>query len=117
MPRREPPRGIPPYLATGGRTQPRHPLPDVLTRLVWLRGDSEERLDPVQQELFDAVRGGSVTLAEAAVYLSQPLFAVRILASDLMERKLIQAAPPSAQSDISLLETVLHGLRKLKDTA
>lgn len=117
MPRREPPRGIPAYLATGGRTEPRHPLPDLLTRLVWMRVDSDTGLSPAQQDLFDAVRGGSLTLADAAVYLRQPLFAVRILASDLMERQLIQAAPPSAQSDISLLETVLHGLRNLKDTA
>lgn len=117
MPRREPPREIPAYLATGGRTQPHHPLPDLLTRLVWTRVDSDTLLTPAQQALFDAVRGGSLTLADAAVYLRQPLLAIRILASDLIEHALIQAAPPSAQSDISLLETVLHGLRNLKDTA
>lgn len=117
MRRRELPRDVPAYLATGGRTQPRQSLPDLLTRLVWARVDSDGGLDPPQQALFDAVRGGSLTLIDAGAYLRLPPAAVRILACDLLDLKLIQVAPPAARSDISLLENVLRGLRNLKNTA
>ncbi|XMN04621.1 DUF742 domain-containing protein [Streptomyces griseobrunneus] len=122
MPRRERPREIPTYLATEGRTQPRRVikgLEDLLTRLVWLRVQPgpDQRLSPAQQDLFDAVRGGSLTLVDAAAYLRQPPLAIRILACDLADLGLVQAAPPAARTDIDLMERVIHGLRKLKDAA
>ncbi|WP_331751008.1 DUF742 domain-containing protein (plasmid) [Streptomyces globisporus] len=122
MPRRESPREIPTYLATEGRTRPRtevQGLEDLLTRLVWLRMEPrpDQRLKPAQGALLDAVRGGSLTLADAAVYLRQPALAIRILTCDLMDLGLVQTAPPAAQNDVDLMKRVLHGLRKLKDTA
>ncbi|MFJ1592831.1 DUF742 domain-containing protein [Kitasatospora albolonga] len=117
MRRREQPREVPAYLATGGRTRPRQELPDLLTRLVWARAETDGGLDPPQQALLDVVKGGSLTLADASAYLRLPPAAIRVLTCDLLELDLIQVVVPAVRSDISLLENVLNGLRNLKDTA
>ncbi|WP_327129635.1 DUF742 domain-containing protein [Streptomyces sp. NBC_01727] len=114
MRRRELPREVPAYLATGGRTRPRQELPDLLTRLVWARVEHDGGLDPPQRQLFDAVRGGSLTLADASVYLRLPPGAIRVLTCDLLDLKLIQVAHPAQTTDVELLEDVLNGLRRLK---
>ncbi|OON77312.1 DUF742 domain-containing protein [Streptomyces tsukubensis] len=112
--RREDARVTPAYLATGGRATGRRPLPDSLTRLV--RTDTEEPagLSPPQAQLLNAVDEGVLTLAEAGSHLALPLSAVRILAGDLIEARLIDAIEPAMDQDAELLERVLTGLQELR---
>lgn len=107
-----------PYAVTRGRTGPRHDL-DMITLLVASRWDPN--LERMGREYADIVRlcGHPLSVAEVSAKLSLPLAVTKILVGDLVEGGyLIFRSPPSPAAvqqtpDISLLQKVLDGVRRL----
>ncbi|GAA1975546.1 DUF742 domain-containing protein [Kitasatospora viridis] len=110
---------IRPFAMTGGRTRPRYEL--ALEALVSASVD-EARLAtllPEHQRICMLCTGEVKSVAEVSALLSLPLGVARILVADLAEAGLVAIHQPAAggesgnQPDVTLLERVLSGLRKL----
>ncbi|OKK20449.1 hypothetical protein AMK16_08130 [Streptomyces sp. CB00455] len=107
-----------PYAMTGGRTRPRYQL--AIEALVSTTADparlqgqlpEHQRICRLCQEIK--------SVAEISALLSIPLGVARILVADLAEAGLVAIHQPGGdesaggQPDVTLLERVLSGLRKL----
>ncbi|MER5417418.1 DUF742 domain-containing protein [Streptomyces virginiae] len=130
MPQQQPPRAarqpapkahnplVRPYAMTGGRTRPRYQL--AIEALVSTTADparlqgqlpEHQRICRLCQEIK--------SVAEISALLSIPLGVARILVADLAEAGLVAIHQPGGdesaggQPDVTLLERVLSGLRKL----
>ncbi|MFE2169839.1 DUF742 domain-containing protein [Streptomyces sp. NPDC059447] len=130
MPAQQPPRAsrqpapkahnplVRPYAMTGGRTRPRYQL--AIEALVSTTADparlqgqlpEHQRICRLCQEIK--------SVAEISALLSIPLGVARILVADLAEAGLVAIHQPGGdesaggQPDVTLLERVLSGLRKL----
>jgi hypothetical protein len=110
---------IRPFAMTGGRTRPRYEL--ALEALVSASVD-EDRLAtllPEHQRICTLCATEVKSVAEVSALLSLPLGVARILVADLAEAGLVAIHQPAAggesgnQPDVTLLERVLSGLRKL----
>ncbi|EST39216.1 hypothetical protein N566_03175 [Streptomycetaceae bacterium MP113-05] len=108
-----------PYAMTGGRTRPRYQL--AIEALVHTTADSAQ----LQGQLPEHQRICRLcyeikSVAEISALLSIPLGVSRILVADLAEAGLVAIHQPGGgdsgadgQPDVTLLERVLSGLRKL----
>jgi hypothetical protein len=107
-----------PYAMTGGRTRPRYQLAiealvSTTAEPVQLRGQL-----PEHQRICILCRDIK-SVAEISALLSIPLGVARILVADLAEAGLVAIHQPGGdeaaggQPDVTLLERVLSGLRKL----
>ncbi|WP_416981725.1 DUF742 domain-containing protein [Streptomyces sp. T028] len=112
---------VPAYLSTGGVARPSRPHMERLTVLALtdepLQGGPREGLPTAGLALLDALEGGSLAVVEAAALLRLPVSAVRVLAADLADRRLVLARPPippAGRFDPDLLKRVADGLRALK---
>jgi hypothetical protein len=105
-----------PYALTGGRTRPVGERFDLLALVCAVPGAGRDtsRLEPEQ---VIVLRGCPVPtpVADLASDLDLPLGVIAILISDLRERGLvtIHRAPPAGVPDVSVLEEVADGLRRL----
>lgn len=109
---------IRPFAMTGGRTRPRYEL--AIEALVSSTA-APERIDTLLPEhqrictLCEEIK----SVAEVSALLTMPLGVARILVADLAEAGLVAIHQPAAggesggQPDVTLLERVLSGLRKL----
>ncbi|MFE0465134.1 DUF742 domain-containing protein [Kitasatospora sp. NPDC058965] len=110
---------IRPFAMTGGRTRPRYEL--ALEALVssTVEQDRLATLLPEHQRICSLCAGEVKSVAEVSALLSLPLGVARILVADLAEAGLVAIHQPAAggesgnQPDVTLLERVLSGLRKL----
>ncbi|WP_133916659.1 DUF742 domain-containing protein [Streptomyces sp. NBC_00582] len=112
---------VPAYLSTGGVARPSRPHMERLTVLALTgeppRGGPPEELPAAGLALLEALEGGSLAVVEAAALLRLPVSAVRVLAADLADRRLVLARPPippAGRFDPDLLKRVADGLRALK---
>ncbi|WP_240796510.1 DUF742 domain-containing protein [Streptomyces sp. RFCAC02] len=107
-----------PYAMTGGRTRPRYQL--AIEALVSTTADPVQ----LQGQLPEHQRICQLcyevkSVAEVSALLSIPLGVARILVADLAEAGLVaihqpgHGSDPGGQPDVTLLERVLSGLRKL----
>jgi hypothetical protein len=109
---------IRPYAMTGGRTRPRYQL--AIEALVSTTAAPERigSLLPEHQRICGLCRDIK-SVAEISALLSMPLGVARILVADLAESGLVAIHQPAAGGesggtpDVTLLERVLSGLRKL----
>jgi hypothetical protein len=117
--RRPAPSGlVRPYAMTGGRTRPRYQL--AIEALVSTAADPERLRGqlPEHQRICLLCREVK-SVAEISALLTIPLGVVRILVADLAEAGLVAIHQPGGdaaaggQPDVTLLERVLSGLRKL----
>jgi hypothetical protein len=117
--RRPTPSGlVRPYAMTGGRTRPRYQL--AIEALVSTAADPERLRGqlPEHQRICLLCREVK-SIAEISALLTIPLGVVRILVADLAEAGLVAIHQPGGdaaaggQPDVTLLERVLSGLRKL----
>jgi hypothetical protein len=117
--RRPTPSGlVRPYAMTGGRTRPRYQL--AIEALVSTTADPERLRGqlPEHQRICLLCREVK-SIAEISALLTIPLGVVRILVADLAEAGLVAIHQPGGdaaaggQPDVTLLERVLSGLRKL----
>ncbi|SEG92494.1 Protein of unknown function [Actinacidiphila yanglinensis] len=107
-----------PYAMTGGRTRPRYQL--AIEALVSTSADPERLRGqlPEHQRICLLCREVK-SVAEISALLTIPLGVVRILVADLAEAGLVAIHQPGGdesaggQPDVTLLERVLSGLRKL----
>jgi hypothetical protein len=109
---------IRPYAMTGGRTRPRYQL--AIEALVSTTAAPERigSLLPEHQRICSLCMDIK-SVAEISALLSMPLGVARILVADLAESGLVAIHQPAAGGesggtpDVTLLERVLSGLRKL----
>ncbi len=109
---------IRPFAMTGGRTRPRYEL--ALEALVSANVDPQRMatLLPEHQRICNLCTDVK-SVAEVSALLSLPLGVARILVADLAEAGLVAIHQPASggesgnQPDVTLLERVLSGLRKL----
>ncbi|WP_084725335.1 DUF742 domain-containing protein [Streptacidiphilus melanogenes] len=109
---------IRPYAMTGGRTRPRYQL--AIEALVSTTAAPERigSLLPEHQRICSLCTDIK-SVAEISALLSMPLGVARILVADLAESGLVAIHQPAAGGesggtpDVTLLERVLSGLRKL----
>ncbi|WP_326596363.1 DUF742 domain-containing protein [Streptomyces sp. NBC_01803] len=107
-----------PYAMTGGRTRPRYQL--AIEALVSTTADPVQLHGqlPEHQRICQLCYEVK-SVAEVSALLSMPLGVARILVADLAEAGLVAIhqpghdAEPGGQPDVTLLERVLSGLRKL----
>ena len=107
-----------PYAMTGGRTRPRYQL--AIEALVSTTAEAERLRGqlPEHQRICLLCREIK-SIAEISALLTIPLGVVRILVADLAEAGLVAIHQPGGdesaggQPDVTLLERVLSGLRKL----
>ncbi|MFI9075971.1 DUF742 domain-containing protein [Streptomyces sioyaensis] len=107
-----------PYAMTGGRTRPRYQL--AIEALVSTTADPSKMQGqlPEHQRICHLCREIK-SVAEISALLSIPLGVARILVADLAEAGLVAIHQPGGdetaggQPDVTLLERVLSGLRKL----
>jgi hypothetical protein len=107
-----------PYAMTGGRTRPRYQL--AIEALVSTAADPDRLRGqlPEHQRICLLCREIK-SIAEISALLTIPLGVVRILVADLAEAGLVAIHQPGGdesaggQPDVTLLERVLSGLRKL----
>jgi len=107
-----------PYAMTGGRTRPRYQL--AIEALVSTTADPSKLQGqlPEHQRICHLCREVK-SVAEVSALLSMPLGVARILVADLAEAGLVAIHQPGGDEnnggapDVTLLERVLSGLRKL----
>ncbi|MEU4891758.1 DUF742 domain-containing protein [Streptomyces sp. NPDC044780] len=107
-----------PYAMTGGRTRPRYQL--AIEALVHTTADPAQLQGqlPEHQRICQLCREIK-SVAEISALLTIPLGVARILVADLAEAGLVAIHQPGGdesaggQPDVTLLERVLSGLRKL----
>ena len=107
-----------PYAMTGGRTRPRYQL--AIEALVSSNADPMQLqgLLPEHQRICTLCREVK-SVAEVSALLAIPLGVARILVADLAEAGLVAIHQPASSEepggapDVTLLERVLSGLRKL----
>ncbi|MGP3981104.1 DUF742 domain-containing protein [Streptomyces sp. KR80] len=107
-----------PYAMTGGRTRPRYQLAiEALVHTTAAPAQLQGQL-PEHQRICHLCREIK-SVAEISALLSIPLGVARILVADLAEAGLVAIHQPGGdesaggQPDVTLLERVLSGLRKL----
>ncbi|MGW0970030.1 DUF742 domain-containing protein [Streptomyces sp. NPDC002516] len=107
-----------PYSMTGGRTRPSHHL--AIEALVSTRTDLWEPHGQTPEAYRICVLCQEVkSVAEISAHLGVPLGVARILVADLTEARLVTVQQPrgddshGGRPDVTLLEKVLSGLRKL----
>ncbi|KNE79254.1 hypothetical protein ADZ36_28575 [Streptomyces fradiae] len=107
-----------PYAMTGGRTRPRYQLAiEALVHTTAAPGQLQGQL-PEHQRICHLCREIK-SVAEVSALLTIPLGVARILVADLAEAGLVAIHQPGGdesaggQPDVTLLERVLSGLRKL----
>ena len=107
-----------PYAMTGGRTRPRYQLAiEALVHTTAAPGQLQGQLQEHQRicHLCREIK----SVAEISALLTIPLGVARILVADLAEAGLVAIHQPGGdesaggQPDVTLLERVLSGLRKL----
>jgi hypothetical protein len=117
--RSEPQPLVRPYAMTGGRTRPRYQL--AIEALVHTTAETAQLLGqlPEHQRICHLCYEIK-SVAEISALLSIPLGVARILVADLAEAGLVAIHQPGGdepnadgQPDVTLLERVLSGLRKL----
>ncbi|MFG2330894.1 DUF742 domain-containing protein [Streptomyces sp. NPDC048604] len=104
---------VPLYVITGGSG------PSVktfnLVTLIATRSEPEPSMQPEQAAILTMCRY-PLSVAEVSAYLSLPFSVVTVLLSQLVEDERVEAIAPvpiAAYPERSLLEAVIHGLRKL----
>ncbi|MFC7221510.1 DUF742 domain-containing protein [Streptomyces polyrhachis] len=111
-------RLVRPYAMTGGRTRPRYQLAiEALVQTTADPGRLQSQLPEHQRicQLCYEIK----SVAEISALLKMPLGVARILVADLAEAGLVTIHQPGGdesaggQPDVTLLERVLSGLRKL----
>ncbi|MEZ0068543.1 hypothetical protein ABIA32_004572 [Streptacidiphilus sp. MAP12-20] len=109
---------IRPYAMTGGRTRPRYQLAIEALVSTTAAPDRIGSLLPEHQRICSLCTDIK-SVAEISALLSMPLGVARILVADLAESGLVAIHQPAAGGesggtpDVTLLERVLSGLRKL----
>ncbi|HEV2778363.1 MAG TPA: DUF742 domain-containing protein [Actinophytocola sp.] len=106
---------VPLYAVTGGRTRPSRYDLDLITLVVAIDPDAHARL--VEPEYADVLRvcAYPLSVAEVAARLSLPLGVIKVMISDLIERRylIFRSSWQPAAPDLDMMQKVLDGIRNL----
>jgi hypothetical protein len=105
-----------PYAVTRGRTQANTHSLDLVTLVVAVQPEAHAAV--VEDECAHILLACAVprSVAEVAARVSLPLCVVKVLLSDLIERRYVTfraGPPPDAAPDLIMLQKVLDGIRRL----
>ncbi|MFC9704502.1 MULTISPECIES: DUF742 domain-containing protein [Streptomyces] len=106
-------RLIRPYTVSGGRTKPSTAL-DLLSMVMATGSIPQPHMGP-EHSLALGLCDGPTSVAEIAAHLRLPAVVTKVLISDLVDCGALTARAPrfhANQTDRSLLEAVLDGLRQ-----
>ncbi|MFJ8587314.1 DUF742 domain-containing protein [Streptomyces sp. NPDC093595] len=106
-------RLIRPYTVSGGRTRPTAAL-DLLSLVMATGATPQAPLGPEHSQALGLCHGPT-SVAEIAAHLRLPAVVTKVLLSDLVDCGALTARAPRFHdnpTDRSLLEAVLHGLRR-----
>ncbi|KWX05667.1 DUF742 domain-containing protein [Carbonactinospora thermoautotrophica] len=110
-------RLVRPYAVTGGRTRPARDEFSLITLVITADPEVDtSRLEPEPAAILDLCRQRPLSVAEIAAYLDLPVSVVKILLGDLLDNAMIvvrTSAPMANGPDLSVLEAVIDGIRKL----
>jgi len=102
------------YVVTRGRTRPSHDGLDMVTMVARCHGVDPAALpDPLYAQIL-ALCEAPISVAEVSGHLGHPLFATKILLSDLLDHDAVYVRPPGFtdfRDDHELLKRVIDGLR------
>jgi hypothetical protein len=105
-----------PYALIGGRTRPSGETFDMVSMVIAVRG-SQADLDGLEPEHLQLLRlcRLPISVAELSADMDLPIGVVRILLSDVRQRRLIAVhhPVPTRLTDPQLLREVADGLRRL----
>jgi hypothetical protein len=105
------------YAVTGGRTRPRHTDLEVESLVAATAlGEREGPRLSMERRAIAHVCRQVLSIAEVAAHLDLPLGVARVLIGDMAAGGLVSIHRPSGlqgQSDLSLLQRVLAGLREI----
>jgi len=105
-----------PYAMTRGRTRPRYQFAiEALVSTTDFGSQSHQRGTPEVQTIIELCREIR-SVAEIAAHLRVPLGVARVLVGDMADDGLVRVHQPGhedGQPDLTLLERVLSGLRRL----
>ncbi|MFJ4918887.1 DUF742 domain-containing protein [Streptomyces sp. NPDC088725] len=99
------------YVITGGRGGARRAHLDLVTMIV-ARHEPSPRVRPEQAAIL-RLCGAPLSVAEISARLGLPPSGVTSLLTELLGAGAVEARAPVARADRSLLEAVMHGLRRL----
>ncbi|MBP2186933.1 hypothetical protein JOM49_008459 [Amycolatopsis magusensis] len=108
-------RRVRPYTLTGGRTKSRHHLlVETLISVPTYDPALADALMPESRAIYERARTRA-SIAELSAGLTMPLGVVRVLISDLATQGAVYIHPTAHtySHDMSLLERVLDGLKRL----
>jgi hypothetical protein len=105
------------YAVTGGRTRPRHTHLEVESLVATTAlGEREGPHLSMERRAIAHVCRQVMSIAEVAAHLDLPLGVARVLVGDMAAEGLVSIHRPGglqAQSDLTLLQRVLAGLRDI----
>ncbi|GAA3099311.1 DUF742 domain-containing protein [Streptosporangium carneum] len=105
-----------PYTVTGGRAEPRyHMAIETLVSSSFIMDEELALLTPEQEAIIRMCRAFR-SVAEISALLRVPLGVARVLVADMADEGLVRLHQPSldkGQPDLTMLERVLSGLRRL----
>lgn len=109
-------RLVRPYAISGGRTQPDAHF-DLLTLVRATGTRPAAYLGPDCDQVLSLCGGHPLSVAEVAAHMRLPAVIIKVLLSDLVTHGALTTRAPrpieaASPTDRSLLEAVLHGLRK-----
>lgn len=102
-----------PHVVTGGRARPTRNIFDLVTLVMAARSEATG-LSPEKRRVLELCRGGALSVAEVAAYLSLPISVTKVLLSDLVDSGHVVTRVGGADNGDSptrLLQEVLDGLR------
>lgn len=102
-----------PYTVTGGRTAPTKRL-DLITLLHYTGQVRIAHVEPDHGRILLLLRREVMSVAEVAAHLKLPVMVVKVLVSDLLDYKAVQAFSPRepGTDDTAVLEALLAGLKR-----
>jgi hypothetical protein len=106
-------RLVRPYTLTGGRTRARHEL-NLVSMVRATRQAPSGHLDPEHSQTLQLCQQ-TVSVAEVAAKLKQPLQVAKVLLSDLIDAGAVTTRAPATTADPAdreLLEALLDGLQQ-----
>lgn len=105
-----------PYAVTGGRTRPGRTDIYMITMVLATTSDMSPLLGPEHVEIVRLAQQ-PVSVAEVSALIGLPLGVVKVLVSDLVERRLLIASSPypttEGGADVAFLSSVLEAVNDL----
>lgn len=106
-------RLVPPWMRTGGRTNPTHQL-DLLTQVRSIPTADPRNFEMDQADVLIRCRAATLSITELASHMREPPLTIKVLVSDLLDAEAVEALDPVDFSGGLTMEQLEIMLRKLE---